>query len=71
MDRQGGMFYLRPLGGGVEWSVPSEQVRAASRTEVTAAKGGFLKAPPPPELKLRHAEPCTVPCETCKKAGRQ
>jgi hypothetical protein len=63
--------FLRPIGGGCEWSVERTRVRPATRTEVAAAKSGFLKALPPHEFKLSYAEPCTVPCDTCKKAGRQ
>jgi hypothetical protein len=72
MDHQAGVLFLRPIGGGVEWSVPREQARAASRTEIEAAKSGLLNKPPRREFKFPPAaDRCTRPCEACKAIGLQ
>jgi hypothetical protein len=72
MAQEGQETFLRPIGGGVEWSVPCERVRPASRTEIAAAQRGYLNAPPPPVVKVARAvDTCCVPCEICTKAGLQ
>ena len=72
MDQLGQDLYLRPIGGGVEWSVESTRARPATRTEITAAKTGLLNPSPPSEPKIIPlVEPCTRPCAICQKAGRQ
>lgn len=38
MGTLGSLHYLRPLGGGTEWTTSEEYVRRATTTEVVAAK---------------------------------
>jgi hypothetical protein len=52
MDRQGSTVYLRPLDGGIEWTVDSSRVRAATCSEVIATRCGIRKPPAPETLKL-------------------
>jgi hypothetical protein len=68
--------YLRPIGGGCEWSVKPEFVRPATRAEELSAKNaaanrrsrGEAAAPLPVGI---FAEPCTRPCPVCQSTGRQ
>jgi hypothetical protein len=72
MDVQGNATFLRPIGGGIEWSTAGERVRPATGIEIAAAHGGLLNAPSPRGLPaMRTAEPCTLPSAVREKAGRQ
>jgi hypothetical protein len=57
MDTYGSCVYLRPIGGGVEWTVDRSRVRPAQCSEVIAARCGMRKPPAPETLKLHTSMP--------------
>jgi hypothetical protein len=72
MAQLGRQIYLRPIGGGREWTTGQTRVRPATAEEVRAARNGGIQPPPMPVQQIKvHVEPCTRPCDICKGAGRQ
>lgn len=44
MARYGGEVYLRPLGGGIEWTARAEELQPADRRDELRARVGELNA---------------------------
>ena len=77
MARQDGEVFLRPVGGGVEWSAAPAQLRPATVAEELSAKNaavnrrsrGPVDVPYfPPGVAV---PPCVDPCAICQRKGRQ
>jgi hypothetical protein len=74
MARSEGRVFLRPVGGGREWTTDPGQVRPATVSEQLSARVGEMNrnsrdvAYVPPEVPFL---PCSRPCPICKQKGRQ
>lgn len=75
MARSGNQVFLRPMGGGLEWTTAPEHVRQATVAEELSAKNAAVNRRSrgerfhvPPGVPV---PPCSRPCEICKRKGRQ
>jgi hypothetical protein len=71
-----GEVFLRPVGGGCEWTAQLDQLRPATRAEELSAKNAAVNRRSRSEVATSlsagaFAEPCTRPCQVCQSAGRQ
>lgn len=75
MARSGDQVFLRPVGGGVEWTTRPEHLRAATAAEELSAKNAAVNRRSRGEVfhvpSGVPVPPCSRPCEFCQRDGRQ